>query len=153
MCSQVYIVNRDDAEVQAVIQSCQYYAPKVTHLRNKQDAEASVAAGAVVGCIPDHDPCTLREREVRAIIEIVLSKPAKGVMLEMAYHPRRWTALATLAHRVGWQVILGTEAMIWQGLEQARLWTQKDLADLSVKKVKDVIARDISEELVSIASP
>lgn len=63
----------------------------------------------------------------------------KGVILEMAYHPRPFTVLAGIAQRAGWQVLLGTEAMIYQGLEQDRLWTGRELKELPVQEVKSVI--------------
>jgi quinate dehydrogenase len=45
-----------------------------------------------------------------------------------------------LAEKAGWQVILGTEAMLYQGFEQDRFWTGKQLEELPVKVTKDVIA-------------
>jgi quinate dehydrogenase len=54
-----------------------------------------------------------------------------------------------LASRAGWKVILGTEALIWQGLEQARLWTEQDVVAYPglVDRVKDVVAEAIRERL------
>ena len=45
-------------------------------------------------------------------------KEEKGAMLEMCYNPSPFTELGALAEHEGWQVILGTEALIWQGIEQ-----------------------------------
>lgn len=52
--------------------------------------------------------------------------------------------LGSIAQREGWQVILGTEAMIWQGLEQDKYWTGKEISDLPVQKVRDVIAAKLA---------
>jgi quinate dehydrogenase len=71
----------------------------------------------------------------------------QGVILEMCYHPTPWTEIAHLASAGGWKVILGSEALIWQGLEQARLWTGKDVTGTPglVKQVKDLVAKTIAE--------
>ena len=110
----MYIVNRDETETEAVIESCQSYAPDVVHLKTVEQANSLEGPGAIVGCIPDLSPSSLSEFEVRKIVDVMLGKTHKGAMLEMTYHPRRWTALADLADKAGWQVILGDEAMIWQ---------------------------------------
>lgn len=74
----------------------------------------------------------------------MLRKAHKGAWLEMAYHPRPWTELAVLARAAGWQVILGTEAMIWQGLEQSRCWTGRELSELPVAEVKRAVAERLA---------
>ena len=57
------------------------------------------------------------------MLECFLGKEHKGAILEMCYHPSPWTEIAELSKRAGWGVILGTEAMIYQGLEQVRrIW-------------------------------
>jgi quinate dehydrogenase len=40
---------------------------------------------------------------------------------------------------------LGTEAMIYQGLEQSMYWTGKTLDQLPVAKVKEVIAAQLKQ--------
>jgi quinate dehydrogenase len=61
----------------------------------------------------------------------------------MCYHPVTWTEIAAISEKAGWSVILGTEAMIYQGFEQSRLWTGKQLSELPVEKVKDAVARKL----------
>lgn len=63
----------------------------------------------------------------------------------MAYHPAPWTTIAEISQQAGWKVILGTEAMIYQGLEQSRHWTQQDVSNDEVKKVKEAIAQQLSK--------
>lgn len=75
----------------------------------------------------------------------MLKRAHKGALLEMCYHPTFFTEIGALAETAGWQVILGTEAVIYQGLEQDRYWTGKQLAELPVQKVKDVIANELSK--------
>ena len=50
-----------------------------------------------------------------------------------------------MSQQAGFEVILGTEAMIYQGFEQARCWTGKSIAELPVQKVKDAIAQQLSK--------
>ena len=88
----------------------------------------------------------------RAIIQAFLGTAAdapkqQGVILEMCYHPVPWTEIAQLASTGGWKVILGSEALIWQGLEQARLWTGRDIIGTPglVQAVKDVVNGSVAE--------
>ncbi len=78
-------------------------------------------------------------------MECFLSKPHTGAILEMCYHPVVWTEIAEISKQAGWEVILGTEAMIYQGFEQARCWTGKSIAELPVKRVKNTIAQELSK--------
>jgi quinate dehydrogenase len=50
-----------------------------------------------------------------------------------------------LAKTEGWQVILGTEAMIYQGLEQDCIWTGRKMEELPLEEVKGAIAAALSE--------
>lgn len=52
--------------------------------------------------------------------------------------------LGGIAEQEGWQVILGTEAMVWQGLEQDRYWTGMEAEDLPVEKVRGVISKRLA---------
>jgi quinate dehydrogenase len=78
-------------------------------------------------------------------LEVFLNKEHKGAILEMCYHPTPYTEIAEISRRAGWQVILGTEALIYQGLEQDRYWTGRDTKDLPVRQVQEVIATKLSE--------
>ncbi|GAB1197692.1 hypothetical protein APSETT444_006995 [Aspergillus pseudonomiae] len=85
----------------------------------------------VVGTIPDREPKTEAEILTKRIVETLMGCEAgprknQGVVLEMCYHPRVQTSFYQLAERNGWRVIPGTEAMIWQGVAQHILWTEKD---------------------------
>jgi len=73
-------------------------------------------------------------------LSVFLGKEGKGAILEMCYHPTPFTEIAKVSKEKGWQVILGTEAMIYQGLEQDRLWTGRSLLELPSKQVHQAIA-------------
>ncbi|MCJ1324334.1 hypothetical protein MMC10_000996 [Thelotrema lepadinum] len=148
-CSPIYIVNRDKSEVDAVISSFKgkRWAGELIPVDSCKDAQRLEAPGAIVSCIPDFPPKTPKEHETREVIMTMLNKPHKGAILEMCYHPAPWTAIAEISAEAGWQVILGTEAMIWQALEQQRLWTGRPLNDMPVKEVKGLVAKAISDPL------
>lgn len=146
-CKTVYLVNRDPGEVQAVIKWCtdHGYGDGLVHVSTVAQAESLEGAGAIVACVPNYPPATDPEWEARRITECFLNKPHKGGILEMCYHPTPWTEIGALAEKAKWQVILGTEAMIYQGFEQSRLWTGKELSDLPVDEVKKAIASELSK--------
>ncbi|KAI0144449.1 quinate dehydrogenase [Xylariaceae sp. FL1272] len=140
--TQIYLVNRDAREVEAVISDCQArgYGDSLVHVSTVAQAAGLEAPGAIVACVPDFPPKTQEEIIAREVVETFLQKERKGAMLEMCYNPTPYTELGGIAEKEGWQVILGTEAMIWQGFEQCKLWTGLQQKDLPVAKCKEVIA-------------
>ncbi|KAF2126608.1 hypothetical protein P153DRAFT_322683 [Dothidotthia symphoricarpi CBS 119687] len=146
--TDIYLVNRDAAEVRAVIEYCatQGYGDGLIHVATVAQAEKLEGVGAIVSCVPDFAPVTEPEMEARKILEcFLLQKSHKGHILEMAYHPSPWTAIAEISNNAGWKVILGTEAMIYQGLEQDRYWTGKEVHQLPVEQVQKTIAAKLSD--------
>ena len=146
-CRNVYLVNRDPQEVEAVITWCtsQGYGDGLVHVSSVTQAEDLEEPGAIVACVPNFSPVTEAEWEVRRITESFLNREHKGAILEMCYHPVTWTEIAAISEKAGWKVILGTEAMIYQGFEQSRCWTGKEQAELPVEKVKDAVAQELSK--------
>ncbi|EKG20714.1 Quinate/shikimate 5-dehydrogenase/glutamyl-tRNA reductase [Macrophomina phaseolina MS6] len=118
--TSIYIVNRDDAEVEAVINECRArgFGEGLIHVKTVEQAQVLEGPGAVVACVPNFPPKTDKEIQARAVLETLLNKEHRGALLEMCYHPSPWTEIAEIAEKAGWEVILGTEAMIYQGLEQ-----------------------------------
>ena len=146
-CKPVYLVNRDKSEVDAVIGECKSkgFGQNLIHVETVEQAKQLSEPGAIVSCIPDFPPKTDNEIRARNVMLDFLNRQTKGAMLEMCYHPSPWTELGGIAEKAGWQVILGTEAMIYQGLEQDRLWTGNGLEDLPKEKVKAVIAAKLGQ--------
>ena len=136
-CSTVYLVNRDPAEVEAVISWCKSegYGDGLVHVTTAAQVESLEGPGAI----------TEAEKEARRITETFLNKPHKGAMLEMCYHPSPWTELGGLAEAAGWKVILGTEAMIYQGFAQHTLWHGRTIDQLPVEEVKEAVAHALSQ--------
>src|ERR1700761_2600045 len=122
-CKPVYLVNRDKSEVDEVIAECKSkgYGQNLIHVETVEQAEKLASPGAIVSCIPNYPPTTEKEIQARNVMEVMLHKDHKGAMLEMCYHPTPWTEIGNIAEQAGWQVILGTEAMIYQGLEQVSI--------------------------------
>lgn len=140
-CSEVYLINRDPSEVAAVIAECESkgFGDGLKYISSLSEAEALSAAPVIISAIPDFAPKTQEEIDTRQIIECVMSKE-KGAILEMCYHPSPETAIAQIAVAKGWQLIGGSEAMIWQGLEQDKTWLRQRVSTLPVEEVKKVIA-------------
>lgn len=149
-CSPIYIVNRDKAEVDAVIEECSRngFGEGLLHVESAPQARRLEGPGAIVACIPNFPPRTPAELAAREVMEILLTKQHKGAILEMCYHPSPWTEIAGISQRAGWQVILGTEAMIWQGLEQDRYWTGREVEQLPVEQVKAVIGAALNKSVL-----
>lgn len=123
--TRIYLVSRDRAEVDAVTSDCaaRGYGDTLVHVASAEQARGLQVPGAIVSCVPDFPPVTAEEKAAREVVEAFLGMEAKGCVLEMCYNPTPYTELGALAERAGWQVILGTEAMIWQGFEQVSIET------------------------------
>lgn len=91
--TKIYLVNRDRAEVEAVMADCKArgYGDTLVHLAAVDQAELAEAPGAIVACVPDLPPNTPEERTTRAVVETILRKEKKGSMLEMCYNPSPWS--------------------------------------------------------------
>jgi quinate dehydrogenase len=146
-CKPVYIVNRFKNEVDQVIEECKTigFGQNLIHVETVEQAKNVETPQAIVSCIPDFPPQSKEELQARQVIETMLNRERKGAILEMCYHPSPYTELGAIAEKAGWQVILGTEAMIYQGLAQQKLWTGKTLDASQVQKVKEVISEKLRE--------
>lgn len=147
----IYLVNRDASEVDAVIKDCQArgYGEGLLHVSSVEQAASLEGPGAIVACVPDFAPQTEAEHLARAITETFLDKQHKGAMLEMCYNPTPFTQLGAIAEDKKWQVILGTEALIWQGIEQDRYWTGKGVEEMPVEKCQEAIAEKLAQKSAS----
>jgi quinate dehydrogenase len=142
-CSPIYIVNRDKAEVDAVLEECDArgMGQNLIHVASTSQAKKLPVPGAVVSAVPDFAPVTENEKIAREILAIFLQGSEKGPLLEMCYHPSPDTEISRLAAQAGWQVIGGIEAMIGQGVAQARLWTGVDADEHLRAVVRDEIRK------------
>lgn len=145
----IYLVNRDAQEVRDMMKdsSLRGYGQDLVHIQTEEQARLTQTPGAVVACVPDLDPCSQEEKLARRILHILLSGGRPGVMLEMCYNPTPFTKLAALAEGLGWSVILGTEAMIWQGLEQDKYWTGRKAEEMPIRKLQALVDGEIRRKL------
>ena len=150
-CSIIYIVNRSPKTAERLIEDCKKggFGGSLIHVKTVEQAKELEAPGAVVCCVPNKSPETEEEGEVRSVIETFLGKEEKGVLLEMCYHPTPYTEIGELAEKKGWQVILGTEAMIYQGLEQDCIWTGLKMGELPLEEAKVAIAAALKARQMS----
>lgn len=145
--SVVYLVNRYKSEVDVVLAGFAEvgFAGRLLHVETVEQARALEAPVCIVGGVPDFPPQSPEEVQAREVILEFLGKPEKGVVLEACYHPRIWTEFAALSEANGWQVIIGTEMMISQGLAQDVWWTEKSLDELPVQLVQKVIREAVEK--------
>lgn len=147
-CSPIYIINRDAAEVDAVLEECRTrgLGEDLIHVSNTEQAKGLTRPGAIVSAVPNFTPATPNEKTVREILAHFLDADEKGALLEMCYHPSPDTEISQLAEQSGWQVIGGIEAMIGQGLAQANLWTGINIDD----KLRDVARKEVRGQMSAV---
>ena len=147
-CSTIYIINRDASEVTTVLSALksQPYGSDVHHVTSVPEAANLPTPAAIINAVPDFSPVTESEKTTRAILEEFLNRDDKGAMLEMCYHPHPETEVYRLGEKKGWKVVPGTDAMLWQGVEQARLWTGLELKDLPVEEARRQIRTAVEEK-------
>ncbi|KAI1099544.1 NAD(P)-binding protein [Jackrogersella minutella] len=145
--SKIYLVNRLESEVADVIQSLKAagFAGELVHVSSVEMAEVLEPPVLVVGTVPDFPPREDGEITAREIVTTFLSKENKGYVLEMCYHPKPRTEFFEIAAAAGWEVLHGTEPMIYQGVAQQVLWTELPLETFSIEEAKKVIT-DIVEK-------
>lgn len=140
--SRIYLVNRLESEILAVIahfESVPGFAGKLVHVQTVEEAAELETPVLVVGCVPDFPPKGRGELLARDVALAFLRRPEKGHVLEMAYHPKPITEFYSLARQNGWNVLPGTEAMIYQAIAQQSLWMEKPSDEFPVSEARKVI--------------
>ena len=154
-CSEIYLVNRDKSEVDQVIAECESkgFGDGLKYISSVSEAESLPGPKVIVSAIPDFSPKSEEEIMTRKIVEVMLNKAEedggegekKRAILEMCYHPSPRTQIAGISKEAGWQVIEGVEAMMWQGFEQIKVWTGKEVSSFPVEEVKKLIAAKLAQ--------
>lgn len=89
---------------------------------------------------------TEEEKRARATLVAFLETTVKGVLLEMCYFPKIWTAICELARSHEWTIVTGEVAMVWQGVEQQKIWLGLSDDELPVaetlKRIEEQLERD-----------
>lgn len=126
--SVIYIINRDEGEVDALKSDIQRLPspPQLIHVKPGQSAGLQ-APYYVVGTVPDMEPSTPEELDMQASLKELLSREQKGVLLDMCFKPRR-TRMIAAAEQLGWACVEGTRVIAYQIEEQYRLWAGEERA-------------------------
>jgi quinate dehydrogenase len=146
-CSPIYLVNRDDQEVQDVIGHFSGTLPvELIHLSSAEAAEKIDAPRYIVGAIPDFVPQTPAEILVRKIATTVFKKSEKGVFLDMCYKPR-WTQLLEIARQNDWQTVEGLEAMLGQGIAQISIWSRIEKDKIPSVELGELVRKEVDRKI------
>ena len=130
-CDKIYIVNRDDQEVEDLLQEVRQqpdlYYPDILHVTSVAQAKSLDAPHYIVSTVPDFEPVTAKEVEARGILATFLQDDDRqGLMLDMCYHPPM-TRNLKLAVQHGYSIIQGFTVTAAQFSLQWKLWTGKDI--------------------------
>lgn len=125
----IYVLNRDDKEVEDLIRDTTRIEPrpKILHVKSLEQASSLETPYYVVGTVPDFPPSTEAEKTVAAVLEHFLDRSPKGVVLDMCFKPRR-TRMIELARRKGWPTVEGTHVIGYQIEKQWQLWAGEERA-------------------------
>lgn len=144
-CRTIFIINRDDDEVRALLDdvhrgftAVSMQVPTITHLRTVEQTQTAVSQARpmlAVSCVPDLEPKSEAEKRACAVLEVVLSE-TKGTLLEMAYKPRI-TRTFSSAQRHGWRVIEGIHVIAEQVQTVWRLFSGVQVTDQQARKAQD----------------
>ena len=135
-CDTIYIINRDAAEVAALVADSKKLAnpPRLIRLETAEEArKLPVTPYYVVGTVPDFEPQTEEEKRAAATLDAVLDAPEKGVLLDLCFKPR-WTRMMKAGERKGWQCVEGIHVIGHQVIEQWRLWVGDKAIEKSDRK-------------------
>lgn len=138
--SAIYILNRDDSEVAALLADAQRLSPppKIIHVKTVEQAKELETPHYIVGTVPDFEPQTSEELNVKAVLDTFLERNEKGVLLDMCFKPRR-TRMIKKAEKDGWTCVEGTHVIGYQIEEQYRLWAGEE----KVKNLDGEAARKV----------
>lgn len=139
--SEIYIVNRVKAEVDAMVESFWSAMPgiKLRHVTSVEDAMTLPATYLIVGTIPDSPPKESGEILCWQICRAVLRRHEKGLLVDMCYMPSPNTRLLTMARDEGWETIAGTEVLVRVCIAQQILWLERQPSEDGVKKALSVV--------------
>lgn len=127
---QIYVVNRDDDEVEQLIQDCEQitagFAIPIIHVKSVDQARELQSPTCIIGSVPNFEPKTSEEKAVQGVLTSFLAREGeKRVMLDMCYKPR-WTRNLKLAHEYGWPTVSGMDVVGWQVEALWRLWVGEE---------------------------
>lgn len=151
-CDPIYVVNRDDKEVESLRHDAKVYGSTLSliHIKTVEQARSLDPPFYIVGTVPDFEPKSPAEMAVRDILEHFLSSSAeKGVVLDMCFKPRRTRSLK-LAERYGWSGVEGVGIIGHQIEEQYRLWLSEEESKRIDKQQAWAVLREAADQSSAI---
>ncbi|SCV67184.1 BQ2448_5830 [Microbotryum intermedium] len=147
-CSPIYIANRIDSEVEALIEDYRTgdFRPELIHVKTVEQVQELEAPVYIVRAVPAFPPKSEGELNARAIIKAFFDKPTKGTILEACYFPHPWTELCQIATDAGWKVVTGEQMMAWQAIEQQIFWMECSDHDLNVNEVIELLGKQLKDD-------
>lgn len=118
--------------------------PTIVHLTSILQATTLPTPFYIVGTVPDFPPTTPSEILAQDLLLNFLTRPDKGVLLDMCYKPRE-TRHLKLAKREGWKDMDGVNIIVWQIETQWGLWAGKEIA-------KKILVKESREFLYEAAT-
>jgi quinate dehydrogenase len=119
--SVIYVLNRDDGEVADLVRDSKRLSPPPDIIHVKPGIKKGLETPFyIVGTVPDFEAKTPKELAVKSSLEEFLSRPQKGVVLDMCFKPRR-TRMIKAAEGAGWDTVEGTHVIGYQIEEQYTL--------------------------------
>lgn len=146
-CSKIYLVNRFASEVEAIKaeMAANGFDVEIVHIATPEQAQSVEPPHLTVLTVPDFAPESEEEKLARATLDVFIHQNEKSAVLEMCYHPVRFTRLYKAFEEAGWAVVGGIEAMIYQGFAQQVLWTGYSLEEMPTEEVIAHVRREIEE--------
>ncbi|OBT45192.1 hypothetical protein VE00_04326 [Pseudogymnoascus sp. WSF 3629] len=151
-CNIIYVINRDEDEVTALLADAQKHGKgklELVHVTSVLQAQSLPSPFFVVGTVPDFEPKSESEIEMRKILQVLLDTEGKGVLLDMCFKPRR-TRTLKLAESLGWSCVEGTGVIGYQIETQWKLWTGEDVSSTIPKEEAWKVLNKAAEESKAI---
>lgn len=156
-CTTIYIVNRDDEEVAALVADVNAYAattkPRLIHITSMEEAARLQDPGYIISTVPDFEPRSAAEINCRAILQNFLER-GQGkhhVLLDMCYHPPLTRNLKA-GMETGWTVIPGFVVVGHQFAKQWDLWTGRGIDNSAVMEMCSRLVKEREAAQIAVTS-
>ena len=135
---QIYIINRYEREVLELQRDLDHLVEgiagsreplRLEYVATQTEAAALISPTYIVGTVPDFEPESQEELNVKALLAQILKQSAhKGVLVDMCYKPR-YTRHISMAERAGWKTVQGWRVVGHQAKQQWISWAGNDTKD------------------------
>ncbi|KIW14474.1 hypothetical protein PV08_07258 [Exophiala spinifera] len=156
-CSTIYIINRDDNEVAALMADVEAYRhfsrPRLVHVTSLEQAETLQCPRYIICTVPDFEPTSPTEVACRDILGQFLQRgrQQQNILLDMCYHPPV-TRNIKAAMEASWTVIPGFLVSGHQFARQWELWAGRHIDSHTVLTMcNDLVRERESSKVVAAA--